>query len=181
MNDDELRRLMITDPTFLTDEQARGVARWWARHSEGPQLARVAVGEKFGRAALAAEIRALMIGGALLGPLLRWSLYGAPDSPGHAVRVLRVDITMSWDGDPWGDGLMALGGLCDVLTHVGEGARIPETADYFPGVLGLDLSEYPASEFLDSLRAGVIDVEAMGYFARVLDRYLDLVPADRRY
>lgn len=99
-----------------------------------------------------------------------------------ARTTLRDEIRLSWDGDdPWGSAPSALGGLCDVLHHLGEEDLIPASAGYRPGLFGPPVDEYPAESLLFLYRHGYVDLDALAYFARVLDRYADLVPEDRRY
>lgn len=94
--------------------------------------------------------------------------------------TLRSEILLSWDGgDPWGSSLSALGGLCDVLHHLG--GEVPAGAGYSPGMGGPDLIDYPASAFLEGYVEGYYSVRDLEWFARVLDRAADLVPESDRY
>lgn len=96
--------------------------------------------------------------------------------------ALRFEIRLGWDDeDPWGSVLSALGGICDVLHATDHADRIPASAGYRPSVFGPDLQDYPASMFAALLTAEHISVDALAYWARVLDRFADLVPEDRRY
>lgn len=98
-----------------------------------------------------------------------------------ARAVIRAELAIQdWD-DPWGTALMALGGMCDVLTSVGEDALIPESAGYRPAAGGVDLDDYPTAMYYELFGDEVITPDALGYWVRVLDRYADLVPEDRRY
>lgn len=98
-----------------------------------------------------------------------------------ARSALRSEIRLSWDGDdPWGSTLMALGGVCDAL-QVSDSDAIPASAGYSPGMGGPSLEDYPASLFVELLDDQLINVAALAYWARVLDRFADLVPEDRRY
>jgi hypothetical protein len=93
--------------------------------------------------------------------------------------ALRSEIRLSWDGgDPWGSAQSALGGACDVLCD--HGGDIPASAGYSPGI-GPDLESYPAAEYVELTEAGHVSVGDLEYWARVLDRFADLVPEDRRY
>ena len=94
-------------------------------------------------------------------------------------NALRAEIHLSWDGgDPWGSVLSSLGGVCDVL-HTLDG-NIPASAGYSPGT-GPDLSDYPAAMYVELLNDGAVSLHDLEYWARVLDRFADLVPEDRRY
>ncbi len=94
--------------------------------------------------------------------------------------VLRSEIALSWDGgDPWGSTLSALGGICDVLYL--NGAATPTSAGYVPAMGGPDVTDYPASMFAEMLEDRTTDLRSLFYFARVLSRFADLVPEDRRY
>lgn len=94
--------------------------------------------------------------------------------------ALRSEIRLSWDGgDLWGSALSALGGVCDVLYAFG--GDIPTSASYSPGMGGPDLGDYPAAEYYELTEAGHASVGDLEYWARVLDRFADLVPEDRRY
>lgn len=98
-----------------------------------------------------------------------------------ARSALRSEIRLSWDGgDPWGSTLMALGGVCDAL-QVSDPDAIPASAGYSPGMGGPSLEDYPTSVFVELLDYRVIDTTALAYWARVLDRFADLVPEDQRY
>lgn len=104
--------------------------------------------------------------------------YDATTRNGRA--ALRDEIRMSWDGDdPWGSVLSVLGGTCDVLHD--QGGDIPASAGYSPGACGPDLESYPASMFVELTEDGHVSVGDLEYWARVLDRFADLVPEDRRY
>lgn len=99
------------------------------------------------------------------------------DGPRGAIRA---EVHLNWD-DPWGSALSNLGGIADVLTDAGHGDRVPADAGYSPGPFGPDVDEYPAAVFADLLHAGQTDADALAYWARVLNRYADIVPDDRRY
>jgi len=95
---------------------------------------------------------------------------------------VRFEVRLSWDdGDPWGSALSALGGICDVLYHLHKDHLIPDDAGYWPGAGGPDVTDYPAAMFLELLEQGLTTFEALAYWARVLSRFADIVPDDRRY
>ena len=99
-----------------------------------------------------------------------------------ARSVLRSEIRLAWDGgDPWGSVLGALGGVCDVLQYNGDGDEIPAPAGYSPGLAEPSVEDYPADQFSYLYDNGYIDTAALAYWARVLDRFADLVPEDQRY
>lgn len=93
---------------------------------------------------------------------------------------IRSEVHMNWD-DPWGSALSNLGGVCDVLAWTDNEEMIPESAGYRPGAGGPDVTDYPAAMFAEMWKAELIDAESLAYWARVLSRYADLVPEDRRY
>lgn len=94
--------------------------------------------------------------------------------------ALRSEIHLSWDGaDPWGSALSVGFAACGILHHTG--GDIPAGVDYSPGMGGLDEESYPDSIFLEMLDDGTVTHGDLAYWARVIDRFLDLVPEDRRY
>lgn len=94
--------------------------------------------------------------------------------------AIRAEVHTNWD-DPWGSALANLGGVCDVLTYQGRPDLIPDSAGYGPGASGPDVVDYPAAEFLGLFEHEHVTADDLGYWARVLDRYADNVPDDRRY
>ncbi len=83
-------------------------------------------------------------------------------------------------GDRWGSAMMAAGGMCDVLCHIG--ASIPAGLGYSPGMAGPDVTEDPACEFLALTEAGDIDAADLYQAAEIMDRYLNrLVTAGEDY
>ena len=93
--------------------------------------------------------------------------------------ALRSEIRTAWDGgDPWGSVLSALGGTCDMLWF--HGGDIPESTGYSPA-LCQSIDDYPAAMFDEMHDAGHIRLGDLEYWTRVLDRFADLVPEDRRY
>lgn len=94
--------------------------------------------------------------------------------------AIRYEVHLNWD-DPWGSALANLGGIADVLTHNGAEDLIPDSAGYQPPPGGVDLDSYPAAMYEEMLNEDETDIEALAYWARVLDRYADIVPENRRY
>lgn len=167
---------------MITNEEARKIAAEWA--DEGDQLAAVAEGREWHRAPLTAQVVTILAREwpwtdspereRLLG-FCRWSIYGAPGSPGYGRRVLRSYLTeSSGDGDVWGWGMSVGGGLCDVLWHIGASDEIPDEMGYSPGIGGPDVKSYPAETILEGFESGDYGTEDMTYYCRVLSRYLDL-------
>lgn len=95
--------------------------------------------------------------------------------------ALRSEIRLSWDGgDPWGSALSVGFAACEILRY--HGADIPAGVDYQPSPMGApDFESYPDAAFLELLDDGVVEIDDLTYWARVMDRFLDLVPEDRRY
>ena len=94
--------------------------------------------------------------------------------------ALRSEIHHSWDGDdPWGSALSVGFATCEILHHTG--GDVPAEVDYRPGLGGLDEESYPDSVFLELLDNGQISHDDLAYWARVISRFLDLVPEDQRY
>ena len=95
--------------------------------------------------------------------------------------AIRDEIRLSWDGtDPWGSALSVGFAACDVL-HWATGTDVPAECDYSPGIAGPDEESYPDSVFLELLDARIVKDEDLAYWARVIDRFLDLVPEDLKY
>jgi hypothetical protein len=96
------------------------------------------------------------------------------DTQRMARNELRAEIRLSWDGgDPWGSTLSVLCGVSDVLVHRGFADRVPTGLEYRTGS---DVEDQPAAHYLDLLDQGAITVDALAYWARVLDRFANLVP-----
>lgn len=95
--------------------------------------------------------------------------------------ALRDEIHLSWDGgDPWGSALSVGFATCEILHY--HGGEIPADVAYQPSPMGApDFDSYPDTAFLELLDGGVIELDDLTYWARVIDRFLDLVPEDQRY
>lgn len=92
----------------------------------------------------------------------RTEFNGWPSSKGGRDRI-RSEINTSWDGgDPWGSGLMFLGGLQDVIA-------------------GRKDESYPSDMLRDLLVDEIVSTGDAQYWHQVLDRYLDGVPEEMRY
>jgi hypothetical protein len=104
--------------------------------------------------------------------------YDAPTREGRS--ALRLEIKLNFDGhDAWGSALSVLGDVCDVLSaHSGD---IPASAGYSPGLRGPALEGYHAVMFDEMYDDGIVSIGDLEYWARVLDRYADLVPESKRY
>lgn len=96
---------------------------------------------------------------------------------------VRVSIRMGWDdGDVFGSAMGWLGGLCDVLTHEGMGYMIPESAGYRAALGGVTLDSPEAEQLVWELaEVDDVSVHTLQYWAEVMSRYLDVMPADRKY
>jgi hypothetical protein len=94
--------------------------------------------------------------------------------------ALRTTIHEAWDGgDPWGSAMSNGFGLCDVLYWTG--GNVPTEIDYRPGIGGPDEESYPDSVFLELSDNGTITQGDLAYWARVINRFFDLVPESDRY
>ncbi len=83
-------------------------------------------------------------------------------------------------GDRWGSAMMAAGGMCDVLCHLG--ATVPAGLGYSPGMAGPNISDTPAWVFLELVESGEIDEADLYRAAEIMDHYLDrLVTAGEDY
>jgi hypothetical protein len=91
--------------------------------------------------------------------------------------AIRAEVHLNWD-DPWGSALSNLGGICDLLYL--EGGDIPDSAGYSPGC-GPAMDDYPAAMFDEMFTDREAMIADFEYWARVLDRYADLVPEAMRY
>lgn len=107
------------------------------------------------------------------------------DSKGSTIgrEELRVSIRVGFDpGDPWGSGMGWLGGACDVLAFVGRPDLIPDTAEYRAGVGGPHPHDTHEGDELmyHILHVQHVTVDDVSYWARVFDRYCDVVRAAGR-
>lgn len=98
--------------------------------------------------------------------------------------AIRSIITMGWDdGDVQGSTLGPLFDVCEVMFV--SGFEVPAECEFRPSpmlhtVNDLD-DNWPAAELIEMLDDGSIDSDDLAYWARVLNRCVDLIPADRRY
>jgi hypothetical protein len=95
--------------------------------------------------------------------------------------ALRTEIRMGWDGgDPWGSAISPAFDLCELLHwHLEE--DVPAEAQFSPGLGVPDFEDYPQAEYVEMLDEGTITPDDLKYWVRVLSRYLDNVPEDRKY
>lgn len=79
-----------------------------------------------------------------------------------------------------GSALSNLFGLCGVVHFYG--GEVPAEAGYRPGpCVELELEAYPDAMFAEMSDDGTVGMDDLTYWIRVLSRYVDLVPEDRRY
>lgn len=117
-----------------------------------------------------------------------------PCQANKALYVLR-SYGYADTSDPWGDGMTMVGAVCDLLSMLGEEARIPADMGYhrspydtttLADVLAQadawteDLGGDIAPELCDLARAhrdGEVSTDDLATAARILSRYLDMVKA----
>ena len=95
--------------------------------------------------------------------------------------ALRSEIRLSWDGgDPQGSALSVGFAACEVL-HWCTNVDVPAEVDYSAGAFGPDEESYPDAMFLELLDGGIVTAGDLAYWARVVSRFVRLLPEDRRY
>lgn len=101
--------------------------------------------------------------------------------------ALRNLIAMQWDGgDAQASVFSPYFGVCTVLYVAGE--YVPAEAEFQPspflsdnGDLSQVKDEWPDAEIAEMYEAGEVTGDDLVYWARVLSRAADLIPADQRY
>jgi hypothetical protein len=97
------------------------------------------------------------------------------------VKTLRNEITMNWDhGDPYGSAIEAAFQLCE-LAHFFR-LDIPSEAEFQNNGHVLNAEEdFLAWTLREMWQHQMFTVDDLSYWIRVLVRYVDLLPEDRKY
>lgn len=101
--------------------------------------------------------------------------------------AIRSIVNLQWDGhDVQASVFSPYFGVCTVLYVSGE--DVPAEAEFRPspflrdnGDLSQVEDEWPDAEFAELFESGEINAADLAYWARVLGRAADLIPADQRY
>lgn len=105
------------------------------------------------------------------------------DGDRYGRESLRLTVQQHWDsGDLWGSALGLLGGACDVLNYLGRSDLVPTSAGYRPSIMGSNPTDTPEGDdiYWDLNNTGT-SIADVAYWATVLSRFADMIPADRRY
>lgn len=110
--------------------------------------------------------------------------YGTGKYSTRAGRAeIRSLVSLSWDSDIQGSALSHLFGVCETLNAFGE--IVPDECEFSPSPMHNSpddiADEWPDAEYVQMFTDDQVTPDDLQYWARVLNRYVALIPADRRY
>jgi hypothetical protein len=111
------------------------------------------------------------------------STAGTKSSTREGRAAVRWVVNLGWDGgDLQGSALGPLFGVCETLHAFGE--LVPDECEFRASPLinsPDDLDEWPAAELAQLVNDGDVAADDLRYWARVLNRFVGLIPDEHRY